>query len=61
MTEIRVADGLYTPTVPDGDRQATFQLPLHVAVRGGYAGCGAAEPNLQDIELFETILRKYHS
>ena len=57
VTEIRVAQGLYLPdTVTPGDRSATFQLLSSVALRGGYAGCGAANPNERDIVANETIL-----
>ena len=50
VAEIRVADGVYKPdrdqTNPDGtgDRAASFQLVDAVALRGGYAGCGAEDP-----------------
>jgi len=60
--EIWIAQGTYMPdantTHPDGtgDREATFQLKNGVAVRGGYAGYGETDPNVWDIELYETIL-----
>lgn len=62
VTEIRVAQGIYTADRstgnPDGtgDREATFQLLNGVALRGGYAGCGAPDPDERDIALYETIL-----
>jgi len=60
--EIRVALGIYTPDSNSanpngsGDREATFQLISGVALKGGYAGFGAPDPNARDIELYETIL-----
>jgi hypothetical protein len=60
--ETRVARGIYTPDKssahPDGtgDREATFYLLDNVAIKGGFAGIGAADPNTRDIALYETIL-----
>jgi len=60
ITEIRVADGIYRPDQGEhqrsGDRRATFRLLRGVALRGGYAGCGAPNPDLRDIEANPTIL-----
>ncbi|MCH7597254.1 MAG: hypothetical protein IID35_11950, partial [Planctomycetes bacterium] len=55
-TEVRVAQGTYTPDGGTGNREATFQLISGVAVYGGYAGLG--DPNAADrnFELYETIL-----
>lgn len=39
-----------------GDRGFTFQLINGVALKGGYAGFGEADPNERDIELYETVL-----
>jgi len=39
-----------------GDRTATFQLKNGVSIKGGYAGFDAPEPDIRDIELYETIL-----
>jgi len=47
ITEIRVGQGTYKPSSPAG-RQATFQMLNGVTVRGGYAGFGAANPDLRD-------------
>lgn len=61
-TEIRVAQGAYTPdsnsAVPDGtgDRQATFQLLNGVTLNGGYAGFREPDPGARDIEANETVL-----
>jgi len=68
--EIRVAQGVYRPDLEQvcgrfgcegepnasGDREATFELKNGVAIMGGYAGLGYADPNARDIELYETIL-----
>jgi hypothetical protein len=40
----------------DLGREATFQLVNGVALRGGYAGMRESDPDLRDIELYETIL-----
>ncbi len=57
-TIIRVADGLYVPDVGNltEPRKATFDLAPDVVLEGGYAGCGANDPDERDIELYETIL-----
>jgi len=60
VTEIRVAQGIYRPDqgvghVP-GDREATFQLVNGVALRGGYAGCGADDPDARDFAVYEAVL-----
>jgi hypothetical protein len=60
--KICVARGTYTPDKssahPDGtgDRDATFYLLDNVAIKGGFAGTGATEPNARDIALYETVL-----
>jgi len=68
LVEIRVAQGIYSPdrafgaarnrwvTVTSGDREATFQLINGVTLKGGYAGLGEPDPNVRDVELYETIL-----
>ncbi|MFH1108919.1 MAG: right-handed parallel beta-helix repeat-containing protein [Planctomycetota bacterium] len=59
-TTIRVADGIYNPDrgggKTPGDRSATFQLKNGVTLQGGYAGCGAPDPNARNIITNETIL-----
>ncbi len=55
---IRIADGTYTPD-PTGladPRDATFQLIDGVTIEGGYAGCGAPNPDQRDIVRYETVL-----
>ena len=58
--EIRVAQGIYTPDrgigISRGDRYATFHLKNGVAVIGGYAGVTGSDPNVRDIDQFETVL-----
>ncbi len=60
--EIHVAQGTYRPdqdesgNVTPGDREATFQLLTGVALLGGYAGCGADEPNERNVPAFTTTL-----
>ncbi len=60
VAEIHVADGIYTPDQGSdqtpGDREATFQLLNGVAIMGGYAGCGAPNPDDRDIAAYETAL-----
>ncbi len=56
VNEIRVATGTYTPDRGTGDREAAFGLINGVAIKGGYAGIGAVDPNARDIDLYETIL-----
>lgn len=55
---ILVADGVYLPdTTGLGDpRAATFELVDGVVLEGGYAGCGAADPDLRDILAQPTVL-----
>jgi autotransporter-associated beta strand protein/predicted outer membrane repeat protein len=54
--EIRVAQGVYTPTAVADYRAATFRLVSGVAVKGGYAGWGATDPDARDVQAFPTIL-----
>jgi predicted outer membrane repeat protein len=58
--EIRVAGGVHRPdegaALTPSDRKATFQLINGVTIRGGYAGFGEPDPNVRDIEAYETIL-----
>ena len=57
-TTIRVANGTY---VPDANgltdpRDATFALRSGVTLEGGYAGCGASEPEARDFVASASIL-----
>lgn len=54
--EIHVAQGVYTPAAAFGSRSATFGLLNGVVIQGGYAGIGAPDPNMRDIDAYETIL-----
>ncbi len=55
---IKVADGTYIPdTAGLADPcMATFTMVSGVSVQGGYAGCGAPDPNVRDFDLYETTL-----
>ncbi len=58
--EIRVAQGTYKPdrgaSQMPGDPFSTFELINGVAIKGGYAGLGAPEPDARDFMAYETIL-----
>lgn len=54
--EIRVAGGVYRPAAGGGPRTAGFHLTGGVAVYGGYAGYQQPNPDLRDVDLYETIL-----
>ncbi|UCF15111.1 MAG: hypothetical protein JSW59_17015 [Phycisphaerales bacterium] len=60
--EIRVAQGIYKPNqglvaIPEFDwRTATFKLINGVTLKGGFTGLGASDPNVRDVEAYETIL-----
>ena len=60
VIEIRVAQGVYQPDLgfdhTPGDREASFDLMNGVALRGGFAGCGAVDPDARDVALYETVL-----
>ncbi|RIK68514.1 MAG: hypothetical protein DCC65_02660 [Planctomycetota bacterium] len=56
VDEIRIAGGTYRPAGPGGDRSASFLPRAGLALRGGYAGVGAADPDERDIAAYETIL-----
>jgi parallel beta-helix repeat protein len=52
---IHVAQGTYKPTALL-DRTVTFNLKNGVAILGGYAGVGAANPDQRDVKIFLSIL-----
>ncbi|NLE57715.1 MAG: hypothetical protein GX616_05095, partial [Planctomycetes bacterium] len=54
--EIRVAEGVYRPADPAGDRLASFQLRNGLALRGGYAGYGHPSPDDRDFAEYEAVL-----
>ena len=56
IKEVRVAQGLYTPAEPAGNRTASFQLLNGMEMKGGYAGFNAPGPDARDLEANETIL-----
>lgn len=54
--EIRVAQGIYTPTQDPLDRDATFDLKDDVSITGGYAGLAGMYPDFRHTEFYTTIL-----
>ncbi len=56
VQEVRVGHGVYRPASPGGPRSASFRLAGGVALRGGYAGCGAANPDARDTAVYPTVL-----
>ncbi|MCP4592363.1 MAG: right-handed parallel beta-helix repeat-containing protein [bacterium] len=56
ITEVRVAQGCYTPDRGSGDRTAAFQLINDVTIYGGYTGWWGADPDERNVESCETIL-----
>ncbi len=69
--EVRVAQGLYRPDQnarvavrhgtaveirPSGLRTAAFRLHNGLEIKGGFAGVGAADPNVRDVGRYESIL-----
>jgi parallel beta-helix repeat protein len=52
---IRIAEGAYKPT-DTTDRTMSFALRNAVAIYGGYAGCGAPDPDVRDLVALPTIL-----
>jgi len=57
---IWIAEGTYKPDrgsgQTPGNREATFQIGNGVCLYGGYAGHGEPDPNLRDVDLYQTIL-----
>lgn len=43
-------------TVASGDREGSFKIPAGAVIKGGYAGCTAADPDERVISRYETIL-----
>lgn len=56
VEEIRLAGGRYLPDRGTLDPALSFVLIPGLALRGGYAGVLAADPNARDFALHETIL-----
>ena len=58
--EIRVAQGVYRPDqgagVIAGDREAAFHLINGVTIKGGYAGLSGIDPDVRQVEAYQTIL-----
>lgn len=58
-TEIRVAQGVYLPTVqtsPGVSGSASFRLFSGLSLRGGYAGIAADDPDTRDPSTYVTVL-----
>ena len=53
--EIRLAQGIYTPTQDPLDRDATFDLKDSVSITGGYAGLVGMYPDFRHTKFFTTI------
>jgi len=56
ITEVRVAQGVYHPAGPGGDRYQAFTLINGLVLRGGYAGAQSENPDARDVSAFPTIL-----
>ena len=56
VDQIRVAQGVYTPMDPNGDRRVSFQLIGGVSLLGGYGGLTALDPNDRNWDKYPTIL-----
>ena len=60
VSEVWVGQGVYKPDrgagQTPGDRDATISLIDGVAIRGGYAGWGAADPDERDFAAYESVL-----
>ena len=59
ITEIRLAKGSYKPTArtdAQDPRSATFQMRSGLAIRGGFAGWDAHDPNARDVSKFVSVL-----
>ena len=54
--EVRVAQGVYHPAGPDGNRYETFTLVGGLVLRGGYAGVQGGNPDDRDVSKYPTIL-----
>ena len=58
--KIKVAEGTYKPDEgggqTPGDRAASFQLISGVVIEGGYGGFGEPEPDVRNIDAYESIL-----
>ncbi|GMU22948.1 MAG: hypothetical protein AMXMBFR13_30320 [Phycisphaerae bacterium] len=55
ITEIWIAQGVYTPAPPDGDQAVPFDLVSGLAVYGGFAGT-ETQRDQRRVDLHETVL-----
>ena len=56
VTEVRVAGGVYRPDRGTGDRSLSFRLMSGLALRGGYAGADAPDPQVRDFSAHPSVL-----
>ncbi len=56
IEEIWIAQGIYTPAEPGGDRRVSFELRNGLTIKGGFAGYGQSNPDRRDTEAFRTTL-----
>ncbi|MHC4214639.1 MAG: right-handed parallel beta-helix repeat-containing protein [Planctomycetota bacterium] len=56
VKEIHVAQGVYKPKDRLSNRHTTFEISSGIAIKGGYAGLGATQPDARDLQKYETIL-----
>lgn len=53
---IRVADGVYKPDRGTLNRSMRFDVRSSIALEGGFAGCGATDPNLNHRDTYAVFL-----
>jgi hypothetical protein len=56
VSEVRVGQGVYRPDLGSGDRTMSFHVAEGCALKGGYAGYGAPDPDARNVAAYETIL-----
>lgn len=56
VSEIRVAQGRYTPDRQTAARDMSFEPTSGLQIIGGFAGLGEPDPDERDPEIYETIL-----
>jgi hypothetical protein len=54
--EVRVAQGVYRPAAPNGNRNVYYRVRVSVVLRGGFSGVGGDDPDEHDPTRFETII-----
>ncbi len=56
IPEIRVAQGIYHPADPNGNRKLSFMLKNRMVLRGGYVGVQGSNPDARHLQGHPTIL-----